>query len=310
MSFLDPDTHYSLFPAHVIENRSSKRFQAVHALQARHRWCLTGTPIQNRLEDLSALVEFLRVNPFDNPREFRRVFLEPIDRQDSKGWDRLRSLVQAISLRRTKAALEQEIALPPPQTVTCQVSLDVEERRAYNLVKRRCAMAIDSGGGQINTFQLILRLRQICNHGVDLLPTNLREWLQLTSRFGIHVPLQPEICESCGLAIQEVDEAAFEVLSCVHQICRTCRLEARKELDLDGALGLACPMCQMTMRRERCEQDSLLPRSVSYRPSSKVRALLQNLDEDKRMAIAAGLPPEKRFVSLLEYEFDQYLNFL
>jgi SNF2 family DNA or RNA helicase len=50
----------------MIQNRSSKRAQAVFALHARYRWYLTGIPIQNRLEDLGSLVEFLRVDPFDN----------------------------------------------------------------------------------------------------------------------------------------------------------------------------------------------------------------------------------------------------
>jgi SNF2 family DNA or RNA helicase len=47
--------------AHEIRNCSTKQFQAVHGLTAQHRWCLTGTPIQNSLEDLEALISFLRV---------------------------------------------------------------------------------------------------------------------------------------------------------------------------------------------------------------------------------------------------------
>jgi len=294
-----PDAYQSPSTAHMIQNRSSKRAQAVFALQARHRWCLTGTPIQNRLEDLGSLVEFLRVDPFDNQGAFKRYFLDSIDQQDAKGWERLRALVRAISLRRTKAALEGELGLPPPEVVTCQVFLDEEERRAYRLVKRRFAMAIDLGGGQMTALQLILRLRQICNHGVDLLPANLREWLDQAAQFGAQAPLQPDICESCGRVAPGIDEAALAGLPCAHQICPTCRPETERE-DPDGVLTLACPLCRMAMRSPRSGQDSPLSNNFPsyYRPSSKVRALLRNLDQDKAMATAAGLPPEKRFVLL------------
>ncbi|XDG06032.1 hypothetical protein ABKA04_005647 [Annulohypoxylon sp. FPYF3050] len=49
--------------AHEIRNRTTKQFQAIASISASHRWCLTGTPIQNSLDDLGALVSFLK-----NPR--------------------------------------------------------------------------------------------------------------------------------------------------------------------------------------------------------------------------------------------------
>jgi hypothetical protein len=96
--------------------------------------------------------------------------------------------------------------------------------------------------------------------------------------------------------LPDVDEAAFKGRPCVHQICRTCRLEAEQE-DADDILALACPLCRTAMRSGLRGQDSpwsnRLPRC--YQPSSKVRALLRNLNQDKGMA-ATGLPPQKRFV--------------
>ncbi|KAK1758998.1 SNF2 family N-terminal domain-containing protein [Echria macrotheca] len=281
--------------AHVIQNRSSKRFQAVYALQARHRWCLTGTPIQNRLEDLGSLVEFLRVDPFDNPAAFRRIFMDAINEQKSKGWEHLRALVRAISLRRTKAALEQEIALPPKREITCSVFFDEDERRVYDLIKRRFRMAISTGGGQLNAFQLILRLRQICNHGVDLLPANLRDWLELASQYSFPTAIRPEICEACGRPPQIMDQEFLEGSSCGHQVCGSCRREP--EDDLDRAWTPDCPICQ----REQLSVQSqgYLPisgDSPCYQPSSKVKVLLQNLERDRHAATAFGVPPEKSVV--------------
>jgi hypothetical protein len=94
------------------------------------------------------------------------------------------------------------------------------------------------------------------------------------------------------------DEAALEGRPCVHQICRTCCLEAKRE-DADDILALDCPLCRIAMRNRLCGQSSPssngLPRC--YQPSSKVRALLRNLDQDRGMT-ATGLPPQKRFVLL------------
>jgi len=76
-------------------------------------------------------------------------------------------------LRRTKAILEGEIALPPPELVTYEVLLDDIERSIYDLVICRFTMGNDFEGVQMNPFQLVLRLRQIYNYGVNLLPANL-----------------------------------------------------------------------------------------------------------------------------------------
>ncbi|OQD67879.1 hypothetical protein PENPOL_c003G05250 [Penicillium polonicum] len=63
--------------AHYIRNRATKQFQAVVNLSAQHRWCLTGTPIQNSIEDLGALVAFLRVPILDRVASFRKFISTP-----------------------------------------------------------------------------------------------------------------------------------------------------------------------------------------------------------------------------------------
>jgi len=258
---------------------------------------LTGTPIQNDLQDLGSLVEFLRVDPFDRPGTFQRLFLDPISRQANSGWERLRSLIKCISLRRTKDALENDLALPTRTAFICDVSLDEDERRAYDLVKRRFALAIDSGGSKIGAFQLILRLRQICNHGLALLPVDLREWIEQASRFGPQVmaPLQAETCMSCGRVLEEDidrDVDTLEVIACGHTLCRICLPMAKPNWQ-DGVEELpSCPACRSEglSARERPVGDG----PQSYRPSAKVKKLLQNLSHDRYQAAAAGVPMEKR----------------
>ncbi|KAI1379440.1 SNF2 family N-terminal domain-containing protein [Hypoxylon crocopeplum] len=286
--------------AHIVRNRASKRFQAVNALKAKHRWCLTGTPIQNRLEDLGALVEFLRVDPFDSPYTFRNTFLTPIDNGQRSGWDRLRSLIKSITLRRTKEALNADLNIPPRRDVIHPVDLNDEEHTLYDLVKRRFALAIDSGGSVMNTFQLILRLRQICNHGSDLLPQSLRAWLNEASLFGDTNLSQLQRCEVCDTALDGEDESSYRVFPCFHQVCQVCLQDKDKDYSSNGILSI-CPLCNINTveKIEDTDTKSERPseiRSTDYRPSSKVKALLQNLQKDREDAITSGQRPAKSVI--------------
>lgn len=284
-----------------MRNRTSKTFYAVKALKARHRWCLTGTPIHNRLDDLGALVTFLRVDPFDDPGVFRDTFLAPINDGHSAGWERFRLLIKAIALRRTKTNLNAEINLPPRQEKTHEVHLDNEEKAVYDLVKRYFMRIVDSNGSTMNAFQLILRLRQICNHK-DLLPQHMQTWLSEALEFGDsdipQLQTQLQSCEACGIALD--DEASSCVLSCFHQICREC-LQNRDSPN--GDFDSLCPLCDTNHRRKARETSTSLTIApklglTHYRSSSKIKALLHNLRMDHGALGASGKPPNKRSVIL------------
>ena len=52
--------------AHIIRNRNTKTHKAVLNLRAKNRWCLTGTPLQNKAEDLHSLFKFLKCSPIND----------------------------------------------------------------------------------------------------------------------------------------------------------------------------------------------------------------------------------------------------
>lgn len=271
-----PHITYS-YAAHLIRNRQSKTFLAIKTLNTRHRWCITGTPIQNSLEDLGSLVEFLRVHPFDNPGSFQDTFIS-----SSKSWEHLKALIQCIAIRRTKATIEQEINLPRRRDIVQPVYIDSDERQIYDLIKRHFSLSIDSGGSTMNAFSLILRLRQVCNHGLDLLPTHLQEWIKQARLFSDQTLPNLTACEVCNGTLAPKGKEMM-ILPCSHELCQTCVDLGEKG---DKGKSAVCPICEGSYSQAigqlsaRVDQDS----DLQYKPSSKVCALITNLQADKEAA--------------------------
>ena len=84
---------------------STKLFRAVAKLYANFRWCLTGTPVQNSLDDLVALMAFIRASPLDDHHEFRKHVIRPLIENTGMGPEGLRSLLDSVCLRRTRKLL-------------------------------------------------------------------------------------------------------------------------------------------------------------------------------------------------------------
>ncbi|KAF5666232.1 hypothetical protein FHETE_6354 [Fusarium heterosporum] len=162
--------------AHMIREHSTLQFKAICRLQADRRWAVTGTPVQNRLDDLAALLAFLRLHPFHDRTKFLRYIVEPFKACDPEIVPKLRILVDTITLRR----LKDKIDLPPREDFVVKLDFSPEERGIYELFAKnaqdRVKVLAGTNNGQalggntyIHILKAILRLRLLCAHGKDLL---------------------------------------------------------------------------------------------------------------------------------------------
>ncbi|GME41987.1 SNF2-related protein [Neofusicoccum parvum] len=160
--------------AHMIRSASTKQSIATCALLAQRRWAVTGTPVQNRLDDLGALIKFLRIKPFDDKGGFTQYILTPFKNADPEILPKLRILVDSITLRR----LKDRIDLPTRHDHLVRLEFSTEERKLYEFFAKdtQARMAsITSGRDKLAKNQMghILRamgrLRMICAHGSELL---------------------------------------------------------------------------------------------------------------------------------------------
>ncbi|CAG0915009.1 unnamed protein product [Notodromas monacha] len=121
--------------AHNIRNPASKTAQAVCQLRAGRRWCVTGTPIQNKELDLFSLLKFMRFSPFDE----REVWKRFVDNKSQAGQKRLNLVVKAILLRRTKDQTdaitgETLVNLPKRTEEVHNLTLSAAEQKVHDWV--------------------------------------------------------------------------------------------------------------------------------------------------------------------------------
>ncbi|MBK1720832.1 DEAD/DEAH box helicase [Thiocystis violacea] len=154
--------------AQAIKNPRSKAAQAVRSLNARHRLCLTGTPLENHLGELWSLVDFLMPDLLGDERRFRRLFRNPIERQaDAERGEQLRQRIAPFLLRRTKDAVAAD--LPPKTEILREVPLAQDQRDLYETLRlalhERVRTEVERKGmsqSGIIILDALLKLRQVC----------------------------------------------------------------------------------------------------------------------------------------------------
>jgi hypothetical protein len=159
--------------AQQVKNPLTRGAQAARSLPARHRVALTGTPIENRLDELWSIMHFLNPGLLDTRVAFRRLYAAQIERRgDELATERLRRLTGPFILRRHKSDPEVLPDLPPRLESNEYCTLTLEQAALYQAT-------IDAMLGQVqhtagierrgHVLALLTRLKQVCNHPAQAL---------------------------------------------------------------------------------------------------------------------------------------------
>ncbi|KAF3482819.1 transcription termination factor 2 [Arthroderma uncinatum] len=167
--------------AHIIREQNAAQSQAIFQLNARRRWSVTGTPIQNRLEDLGAVLKFLRLSPYDERGRFSAHIVSPFKCESPTAITNLRVLVDSFTLRRVK----DRINLPPRHDKTVMLTFSEQEKKLHDFFKKESNFMMNVVASETREkvsgkmYHIVLKammvLRQICAHGKELLDKEDRE---------------------------------------------------------------------------------------------------------------------------------------
>jgi superfamily II DNA or RNA helicase len=163
--------HYHLVildEAQNIKNAEATTTRLAHQLRARHRLCLTGTPLENHLGELWSLCHFLNPGLLGDGQTFRRVFSTPIEKHGDANRGRLLARrIKPYLLRRTKDEVAKE--LPEKTEIVENIELDGAQRDLYESIRlamhekvRREIAAKGAARSHIVILEALLKLRQVC----------------------------------------------------------------------------------------------------------------------------------------------------
>ena len=152
--------------AQAIKNESSQTARAAFGLDGTFRVALSGTPVENRLEELWSVMHFANPGLLGGRSDFQERYAGPIANGNPAAASRLRAKIRPFVLRRMKRDVLPE--LPPRTDQVLHVELDERERAVYDAVRvatqKQVADELAKGGGVLAALEALLRLRQASCH--------------------------------------------------------------------------------------------------------------------------------------------------
>ncbi|MEH2072307.1 MAG: DEAD/DEAH box helicase [Nostoc sp.] len=186
--------------AQNVKNSEAKQSKAVRQLAATFRIALTGTPVENRLQELWSILDFLNPGYLGNRQFFQRRFAMPIEKYgDTASLSQLRSLVQPFILRRLKSDRDIIQDLPDKQEMTVFCGLTADQAALYQQVVEASLAEIESAQGLQRRgmiLALLIKLKQICNHPAQYLKQTTLEQHHSAKLLRLEEMLEEVLAES------------------------------------------------------------------------------------------------------------------
>ncbi|KAI7874992.1 hypothetical protein K492DRAFT_137057 [Lichtheimia hyalospora FSU 10163] len=257
--------------AHQIKNKRTRMAEGCCRLESQYRWCLTATPIQNKIEELYSIIKFLRIRPYCEWKEFS----DEIDRPMRKGKHKhaLRKtqvLLKAISLRRSKKAKidgKPILNLPERNVHFTHIDFTPDERQFYEFVNANAQASfnkfVEAGTVMKNyssVLVLLLRLRQACLHpSLTMMeaPT-IDSAASEEERREVVKAMDPQVVQrlvqsddlkeiECPICMDLAAQAQI-ISQCGHVLCREC---LTNYINTGDANDKRCPQCRGPLKTDK-----------------------------------------------------------
>ena len=161
--------------AQAIKNIASQRWNTLLSFNCRNRLLLSGTPIQNSMSELWALLHFIMPNLFDSHEQFQEWFSKDIEAHSQEKGElnqeqlkRLHQILKPFMLRRVKKDVEHEIGPKKEYEILCYMT--EKQKILYNSIKQKLNnisdlfKSTDSKLKVTNLMNLVIQFRKVCNH--------------------------------------------------------------------------------------------------------------------------------------------------
>ncbi|KAE8385977.1 SNF2 family N-terminal domain-containing protein [Aspergillus alliaceus] len=259
--------------AQCIKNRNTKAALACCRLNATYRWCMSGTPMMNNVEELHSLLKFLRIKPYSNLERFNRDFTRPLKgssvSSQQKAMRQLQVLLKAVLLRRTKdSKIDGKPILQLPRRISEKVHsvFSEDEQELYNSLEHRTQLQFNKyleagtvGRNYSNILVLLLRLRQACCHPHLITDFSIKlnantdelDLIANAKAFGQEVVIRLKSNDDeheCPICMDAVENPII-FFPCGHSTCAECFSRISDPAlavsqGHDGAVEVKCPNCR------------------------------------------------------------------
>ncbi|KAI5965652.1 uncharacterized protein KGF55_001014 [Candida pseudojiufengensis] len=240
--------------AQNIKNKFAIASRAVTNLKAEFRFCLSGTPMQNKIDELYPILRFLKLRPYCDETKFRADISNSLksksdnydDFDRTQSMRKLRALLSSMLLRRNKNSKidgEPILNLPEKHLISDFVNLESDEWNYYKSVEtgiQRKVRKMIQDNDRKNALVLLLRLRQACIHSYLVEISQIKAQMKKKNLIKAHwknqlanaMELSDEIVASillkglgdlaCPICLDMMDEGMAVFKECGHIICQDC----------------------------------------------------------------------------------------